>query len=60
VTASAAREGAELGIFPLPRTGKPAPAEKPRDRVAIGDKTILPERAVVLPRFRDPAGEDEE
>jgi len=60
LTVPAAREGARIGIYPLPRTGKPAPEEKPRDRVTLGDKTILPEYAEVLPRFRNPAGEDEE
>ncbi|HOX07726.1 MAG TPA: serine hydroxymethyltransferase [Planctomycetota bacterium] len=60
VTNAAAKPGTKIGIFPLPRLGKPAPAEKARDKAAVGDKTILPEYATVLSRFRDARGEDEE
>jgi glycine hydroxymethyltransferase len=57
VLSRSAREGSRLAVYPLPRTGKGAPPEKPRDKAAIGDKTVLPEYAVVLPRFRRPETE---
>jgi len=47
----AAKEGTELRVFPLPPGGRAA-AEKPASKLAAGDRAILPERAVVLPRFR--------
>jgi hypothetical protein len=56
----AAVEGSRLAVYPLPRTGKGAPAEKPRDQAAVGDRTVLPEYAEVLPRFRDPGQEPPE
>ncbi|MBM4049610.1 MAG: aminomethyl transferase family protein, partial [Planctomycetes bacterium] len=46
-----AKEGVKLGIFPLPRTGR-APAEKPKTALSLGDKTLLHQEALVLPRFR--------
>ncbi len=60
VLSRAAQEGARLAVYPLPRGKKGAPDEKPRDKTAIGDKTVLPEYAVVLPRFRDPEDEPAE
>lgn len=60
VLSRAAQEGARLAVYPLPRGKKGAPEEKPRDKAALGDKTVLPEYAVVLPRFRDPEDEPAE
>jgi glycine hydroxymethyltransferase len=57
VTSKAAREGTRLAVYPLPRGKKDAPQESPRDKVEVGEKTVLPEYAEVLPRFRDPEDE---
>jgi glycine cleavage system T protein len=56
VGAKRAREGAELRIFPLPPGETPAPEKDKRDLV-VGDKVLVAEKAVVLPRF--PVEEDE-
>ena len=60
VLSRAAREGARLAVYPLPRGKKPAPEERPRDKVELGDKTVLPEYATVLSRFPEPLAEPEE
>jgi glycine hydroxymethyltransferase len=60
VLGKAAREGSRLAIYPLPRGKKGAPEENPRDRVRPGDRTVLPEYAEVLPRFRNPDDEPSE
>jgi glycine hydroxymethyltransferase len=52
-----AREGSRLAVYPLPRGKKGAPDEAARDKVAPGDKTVLPEYAEILPRFRNPEDE---
>jgi glycine hydroxymethyltransferase len=57
VLSKAAREGSRLAIYPLPRGKKGAPEERARDRAVPGDKTVLPEYAEVLPRFRSPEDE---
>ena len=57
VQSKAAREGTRLALYPLPRGSKGAPEESARDKVEIGDKTVLPEYAEVLPRFRNPDDE---
>jgi len=56
VEAKRAREGVELRIFPLPPGEKPAPEKDKRD-LAVGDKVLVAEEAVVLPRF--PVDEEE-
>jgi len=43
-----AEEDTLIGIFILPR-GKPKP-EKPKDELAVGDRVLLHEEAVILPR----------
>lgn len=45
-----AAEGTPLAVFALPREGK-APAEKPKDELAPGDKVLLADAAVVVSRF---------
>jgi glycine cleavage system T protein len=50
VEAKRAREGAELRIFPLPPGERPTPEKDKRD-LAVGDKVLIAEEAVVLPRF---------
>jgi glycine hydroxymethyltransferase len=42
--------GTKIGIFSLPRKGKP-PEEKPKDEMGIGDKTMLHEEAEIIDRF---------
>lgn len=41
----------ELGIFILPHKDRDA-AEKPKSQLAPGDRTLVPEPAVVIPRFQ--------
>ncbi len=43
------REGAQIGIIPLPHTK--APPTKPVEEMSLGDKMLLHEKATVLPRF---------
>jgi glycine cleavage system T protein len=50
VDARRAREGAELRIFPLPPGEKPT-LEKDKRELVVGDKVLVGEEAVVLPRF---------
>jgi glycine cleavage system T protein len=50
VIARQAREGAELRIFPLPPGDKLTP-EKDKRQLVAGDKVLVAEEAVVLPRF---------
>jgi glycine cleavage system T protein len=50
VNAKQAREGAELRIFPLPPGEKPT-LEKDKRQLVVGDKVLVAEEAVVLPRF---------
>jgi glycine cleavage system T protein len=50
VEARRAREGAELRIFPLPPGERPAREKDKRD-LAVGDKVLVAEEGVVLPRF---------
>ncbi len=56
VEAKRAREGAELRIFSLAPGEKPAP-EKDKRALVVGDKVLVAEEAVVLPRF--PVEEEE-
>jgi glycine cleavage system T protein len=44
------REGTELRIFPLPPGEKPT-LEKDKRELVVGDKVLVGEEAVVLPRF---------
>jgi glycine cleavage system T protein len=44
------REGAELRIFPMP-PGEKAKAEKGKRELIAGDKVLVGEEAVILPRF---------
>jgi glycine hydroxymethyltransferase len=60
VKSKAAREGTRLALYPLPRGKRGAPAESPRDQVQAGDKTVLPEYAEILPRFRSPEDQPSE
>ncbi len=57
VLSKASREGSRMAIYPLPRGKKGAPEESARDKAQLGDKTVLPEYAEVLPRFRNPEDE---
>jgi glycine hydroxymethyltransferase len=43
------REGAQIGIIPLPHAK--VPPTKPVEEMALGDKMLLHERATVLTRF---------
>jgi hypothetical protein len=45
-----AREGTPLAVFPMPREGK-LPAEKSKSDLALGDKVLLADQAVVVGRF---------
>lgn len=45
-----AREGTRINIIPLPH-GRRAPRERSRDEWKPGDRTIIPEEAVILSRF---------
>ncbi len=44
------REGTELRIFPMP-AGETAKAEKDKRALTTGDKVLVAEEAVILPRF---------
>lgn len=51
------QEGIELRIFPLP-PGDKSELEKDKRQLAVGDKVLVGEEAVVLPRF--PMEEEDE
>ena len=53
VRSAGAREGATIGVFPLPRDGS-APPEKPRPELQVRDRALLHETGTILTRFRTP------
>ncbi len=51
------REGTSIGIIPLARSSAPhdkVPPTKPVEKMALGDKMLLHEKATVLSRFPEP------
>ena len=46
--------GATFGVFPLPHDEAKKAQQKPPHQLALGDKTLLPEEARIVPRFYSP------
>ncbi len=51
IEARFAEVGSTFGVFPLPHDEAKRAAQKPAHQLALGDKTLLPEEARIVPRF---------